>query len=92
MIRRLMRTLFAVLVMVAFGCLPTLAIASPATASPPAVELVCVSPEAAHVELLETNMRSDITLDSESCCAGMTLAGGDSTSTRYKAPGHPLRE
>jgi hypothetical protein len=88
---RLMRTLFAVLVMLVFGCLPTLAIASPATASPP-VELVCVSPEAAHVELLETNMRSDITLDSESCCAGMPVAGGDSTSTRYKAPGHPLRE
>jgi hypothetical protein len=87
-----MRTLFAVLVMVAFGCMPALALAEPATASPPGVELVCVSPEAAHVELLETNMRSEINLDGESCCAGMSVAGGDSTSTRYKAPGHPLRE
>jgi hypothetical protein len=92
MIRRLMRTLFAALVAVAFGCMPTLALASPATASPP-VECACVSPEGAHVQLLETNMRSDITLDSESCHAGVTLAGGDSASTRsITEPGYPLRE
>lgn len=90
MIRRLMRTLFAALVMVAFGCMPTIALASPATASPP-VGLACVSPEGAHVEQLETYMRSDLTLDSESCRAGVSVAGGDS-STRLPAPGHPLRE
>jgi hypothetical protein len=81
MLMRLMRVAFAVLVMVAFGCMPTLATASPANESPPMV-VVATAPEVAlECDMAATNYFSD--------------TGGADVVDRPvldERPGYPLRE
>lgn len=83
MLQKLMRALFALLVAVAFGCMPTLALASDATASPPVLE-VALAPEEAPA-LVESQ-----------CASPNPLPDGDAvlvmTRTSEATPSHPLRE
>ena len=82
MLTRLLQLAFAVLVAVVFGCMPTLALASPANESPPIVQVV-PAPEVAQAE----NMDLDFSADT----GDVALVDRRPSMVREQ-PGYPLRE
>jgi hypothetical protein len=90
MLMRLLRAAFAVLVAVMLGCMPTLALASPATASPPYEDLFVVSAALASVEIEQ--ILEWIHTESMDADTGKIALTDMRSSTVLEAPAYPLLE